>query len=211
MTYANIASPGRPARGPPGPVRGSQGLRWAAGVAARLAEASKMCKLYTRSPLAGARRASPPAAGCAASAFGGSEDGRASLYGDGLVRLRVDGSAADRRPPRPPPRPRRHAQLPLVQRRSSHARRAGRPPPAKPAKKAAKPAAGRRPSKRPRRRRRSPAKKSAKKRGQEERQEVGEEGAPRRPRRRAPGRPPSARRKKAGRRAAQEGAGESAR
>src|SRR5690348_13358104 len=35
-----------------------------------------------------------PRDGCAASAIGGSEDGRASLYGDGLVRLRLDGSAA---------------------------------------------------------------------------------------------------------------------
>jgi len=39
-------------------------------------------------------RASRPAAGYAASAFGGSEDGRTSLYGDGLVRLWMDGSAA---------------------------------------------------------------------------------------------------------------------
>jgi hypothetical protein len=35
-----------------------------------------------------------PAAGGAAHAFGGSEDGRTSLYGDGLVGLWVDGSAA---------------------------------------------------------------------------------------------------------------------
>jgi hypothetical protein len=41
-------------------------------------------------------RASRPAAGCAASAIGGSEDGRASLYGDGLVRVGLDGPAADR-------------------------------------------------------------------------------------------------------------------
>ena len=57
-------------------------------------------------------RASRPAAGCAAHAFGGSEDGRASLYGDGLVRLGMDGSAADGEHPvfsaRPPPH-RRHS------------------------------------------------------------------------------------------------------
>ena len=40
-------------------------------------------------------RASRPAAGGAAHALGGSEDGRASLYGDGLVGLWMDGSAAD--------------------------------------------------------------------------------------------------------------------
>ena len=45
-------------------------------------------------------RASRPAAGCAASAIGGSEDGRASLYGDGLVRVGVDGPAADGVPAR---------------------------------------------------------------------------------------------------------------
>ncbi len=43
----------------------------------------------------GRGRAWKPAAGSAAHAFGGSEDGRASLYGDGLVRLWLDGSAAD--------------------------------------------------------------------------------------------------------------------
>src|SRR5438094_287995 len=51
-----------------------------------------MCKLY---PVPYRRaRASRPAAGYAASAFGGSEDGRTSLYGDGLVRLWMDGSPA---------------------------------------------------------------------------------------------------------------------
>lgn len=60
----------------------------------RLAEAMRMCKLYvlfTRRRV----RASRPAAGGAAPALGGSYDGRASLYGDGLVRLWLDGSAAN--------------------------------------------------------------------------------------------------------------------
>jgi hypothetical protein len=48
----------------------------------------------------GRGRALIPAAGGAAHAFGGSEDGRASLYGDGLVRLWLDGSAADGEHPR---------------------------------------------------------------------------------------------------------------
>src|SRR5580765_5194547 len=54
----------------------------------------RMCKLYVLST--GRRvRASKPAAGRAAPALGGSEDGRASLHGDGLVRLWLDGSAAN--------------------------------------------------------------------------------------------------------------------
>jgi hypothetical protein len=52
-----------------------------------------MCKLYIVRP-GGAERLGP-AAGGAAYAFGRSEDGRASLYGDGLVRLWMDGPAAD--------------------------------------------------------------------------------------------------------------------
>jgi hypothetical protein len=48
----------------------------------------------------GRGRASKPAAGGAAHALGGSEDGRASLHGDGLVRLWLDGSAADGEHPR---------------------------------------------------------------------------------------------------------------
>jgi hypothetical protein len=60
----------------------------------RLAEAMRMCKLYVL--FTGRRvRASKPAAGSAAPALGGSQDGRASLYGDGLVRLWLDGSAAN--------------------------------------------------------------------------------------------------------------------
>ena len=60
----------------------------------RLAEAMRMCKLYVL--FTGRRvRASKPAAGNAAPALGGSQDGRASLYGDGLVRLWLDGSAAN--------------------------------------------------------------------------------------------------------------------
>ena len=60
----------------------------------RLAEAMRMCKLYV---LFTERRvrASKPAAGSAAPALGGSQDGRASLHGDGLVRLWLDGSAAN--------------------------------------------------------------------------------------------------------------------
>jgi hypothetical protein len=61
--------------------------------ALRLAQALRMCKLYVS--FTGRRvSASIPAAGGAAHAFGGSEDGRASLYGDGLVRLGMDGPAA---------------------------------------------------------------------------------------------------------------------
>jgi hypothetical protein len=59
-----------------------------------------MCKLYVS--FTGRReRASTPAAGDAAYAFGGSEDGRASLYGDGLVRLWMDGPPADGENPLP--------------------------------------------------------------------------------------------------------------
>jgi hypothetical protein len=54
----------------------------------------RMCKLYVL--FTGRRvRASKPAAGSAAPALGGSYDGRASLHGDGLVRLWLDGSAAN--------------------------------------------------------------------------------------------------------------------
>ena len=60
----------------------------------RLAEAIRMCKLYVLF-IGGRVRASKPAAGSAAPALGGSEDGRASLHGDGLVRLWMDGSTAN--------------------------------------------------------------------------------------------------------------------
>ena len=111
---------------------GPPSVRPAPGVAARLAEASKKCKLYLITPAQARGRASPPA-GCAVPAIGGSEDGRASLYGDGLVRIRLDGSASDGVPPGPHSHPARAT-------RADSCDRPARAPAARPAKKAAKPA-----------------------------------------------------------------------
>ena len=87
-------------------------------------------------------------------AMGGSEDGRASLYGDGLVRLWMDGSPAHREPAGTHPRP-TPASTPAVGTGAARGRLpTGRPPRRPPGKTA----------KRPRQEgRQAPAKKAAKK------------------------------------------------
>ena len=61
----------------------------------RALQKTSRCACYISTDPPQHRRTRVTADDCAAPAIGGSEDGRASLYGNGLVRLRLDGSVAD--------------------------------------------------------------------------------------------------------------------
>ena len=125
-----------------------------------------MCKLYQHSSTA-ARRTRVTGGGLRRICDRRSEDGRASLYGDGLVRLRLDGSAADGAPAGPGATSGRASACRQVRRRG--------PAPAMPPAAAAKPT--RKAAPRPARRRRRRPPRRPPRRREEDRQEGGEEEA----------------------------------